>query len=172
MKAVVDAADDEERNLDGVHGKHRGDDGGVARTELAVLEGDANQRPRAGDEQDRDGHRDEGGEADPGAEGAAAAGPVADGDHAREVGHDGGGDRAGQQREHHTDEAIGVDQSGDAAGRQHGGHRLIDEQAAGGDHAAEQHRAVLAGDLARGFVHAVPAQAEAVAVRAPSSRRR
>ncbi len=111
-----------------------------------------------------DGRGDERGEPDPGAEGVAAAGPVAVRDHAREVRHDGRGDRAGQQREHHADEAVGVDQRGDAACGQHGGHGLIDEQAAGGHHAAEQHRAVLAGDFARGLVHAVPAQAEAIAV--------
>ena len=95
-----------------------------------MLEGDANQRPRAGDKQDRDGHRDKRGEPHPGAERVAAPVPVVEGDHARKIRHDGGGDGAGQQREHHADKAIGVDQSRDAASNEHGGHRLIDEQAA------------------------------------------
>ena len=129
-KAVVDAADDEKRNLNRIHGKHGGHDGSVVRAETAVLVRDPDERPRAGDEENRDGDRDQRGKPNPGPEGVAASGPVAVRDHAREVGHDGGGNRTGEEREHDTDEAIGVDQSGDAACGQHGSHRLIDEQAA------------------------------------------
>ncbi len=56
-----------------------------------------------------------------------AAVPVVEGDDARQVRDDGGGDGACKQREHNADKAICVDQGGDAAGNQHGGHRLIDE---------------------------------------------
>ena len=42
---------------------------------------------------------------------------------------------------------------------------MIDQEAAGGDDAAEEHGAVLSGDFASGLGHSVPAEAEAVAVR-------
>ena len=45
-KAVVDAAGDEKRNLNCVHREHGRHDGGVARAEFAVLEGNAHEQPR------------------------------------------------------------------------------------------------------------------------------
>ena len=93
-----------------------------------------------------------------------AAAPVALRDHAREVRRDRGGDGSSQQRDDHADEAVAVDQRGDAARGQHGGHRLVDKQAAGGDHGAEQHGPVLVRDFARGVGHAMPAKAELIAV--------
>ena len=64
-------------------------------------------------------------------------------DHAREMRHHRRRNRAGQQRDHHAHKAIGIGQRGDAPRRQHGGHRLIHQQAARGHHAAQQHRPIL-----------------------------
>ena len=94
-----------------------------------------------------------------------ASGPVPVRNHAREMRRHSRGDRPGQQRNHHAHKAVGIGQRGNASGRQHRSHGLIHQQAAGGRHAAQQHRPVLPRHFTRGLGGSVPPQAKTVAAR-------